>query len=178
MAYVYAACAVHVTTFSTGSTVRPVSNFTVLTPTTHSYVLLHTPWSLITWQCPWWSVWSAAACLIFSSWGGPESAPFYQTSPVPPPCVIIVCRYMYILVKSRHSSIVIVVSVLHWNFGMASFVETSSTIKSRATCTAIFLASLYVLLSAALFPTQPGPGNKAIFHAHIIYLCMYTVTCT
>ena len=68
--------------------------------------------------------------------------------------------------------------ILHWNFGMASFVGTSSTIKSRATCTAIFLASLYVLLSAALFPAQPGPGNKVIFHAHIIYLCMYTVTCT
>ena len=43
MAYVYAACAVHVTIFSTGSKFRPVSNFTelhALTLATRSYALL------------------------------------------------------------------------------------------------------------------------------------------
>ena len=44
MAYVNAACAVHVTIFSTGSKFWPVPDFTelhVLTLATHSYALLH-----------------------------------------------------------------------------------------------------------------------------------------
>ena len=43
MDYVYPACAVHVTTFSTGDNFRPVSNFTelhTLTLAACSYVLL------------------------------------------------------------------------------------------------------------------------------------------